>query len=417
MPPASRGVLTTLRFVRNYAAGPPRSRLADLRRGRPLPPERPDKPNPDIIPAPVSRSKAKGPSIDEPTQQENESKQEHQRNEEQKQEHHGRTVFDDIPQSLRRWVGRFFFVGPPLAFFLLFLCPVEPMRVSGSSMSPFLNVNSSPELPETADTILVQRVLLDSFFRPHLPKWEVKRGEVIVFRSPTNPEKLAVKRVVGIPGDIVKPLPGYSGGEEPIVIPFNHIWVEGDANSRDKSVDSNWYGPISLNLVIGCAKILMTPWYSWKMIRPQEDDYPAKKSGRVEFDAVLEAKINPDKKRLSEAFSSGEAARELIMLRKNREILPTFLRDKAKSAKMRNMYATACRELDGQDDPDIIETAQGIVDELEAAFEAVGLAKNGNRLPPGLAQGKVDEEASLQKKRLENYLAENKSGEQSSSLG
>lgn len=291
------------------------------------------------------------------------------------------------------------------------------MRVSGSSMSPFLNVNSSPELPETADTILVQRVLLDSFFRPHLPKWEVKRGEVIVFRSPTNPEKLAVKRVVGIPGDIVKPLPGYSGGEEPIVIPFNHIWVEGDANSRDKSVDSNWYGPISLNLVIGCAKILMTPWYSWKMIRPQEDDYPAKKSGRVEFDAVLEAKINPDKKRLSEAFSSGEAARELIMLRKNREILPTFLRDKAKSAKMRNMYATACRELDGQDDPDIIETAQGIVDELEAAFEAVGLAKNGNRLPPGLAQGKVDEEASLQKKRLENYLAENKSGEQSSSLG
>lgn len=396
MPPASRGLLTPLYFGRNYAAVTPRSRLSAFRRGRSLPPERPDRlEKPDIVAAPVQRSKPKDGLADKTSGFKQESTGEGKR---QHQQHYGRTIFDDLPPSLRRWVGRFFIVGPHLAFFLLFLCPVEPMRVSGSSMSPFLNVNSSPDLPETADTILVQRVLLDSFFRPHLPKWEVKRGEVIVFRSPTNPEKLAVKRVVGVPGDIVKPLPGYSGGEEPIVIPFNHIWVEGDANSRDKSVDSNWYGPISLNLVIGSAKILMTPWYSWKVIRPQEDDYPAKRSGRVNLDAVLDAKINPDKKRLSEAFSSGEAARELVMLRKNREILPTFLRDKVKSAKMRNMYATACRELEGQDDPEIIKIAQGIIDELEAAFEAVGLARNGNRLPPGLGPVASEQDALQMKK-------------------
>lgn len=403
MPPASRGVLSTLGFVRSYATAGSRSRLFDSRRGRSLPPQRPI-----LVSGPTPQSQAKEQGENEQAQKKDEFKQERG----QEQEHHEQTIFDKIPLALRLWVGRIFFIAPPLTFFLLFLCPVEPMRVSGSSMSPFLNVNSSPDLPETPDWILVQRVLLDSLFRPHLPKWEVKRGQIIVFHSPTNPGKLAVKRVVGVPGDIVKPLAGYSGGDEPVVVPFNHIWVEGDANSRDKSVDSNWYGPISLNLVVGCAKVLMTPWYSWKVIRPQEDDYPAKKSGRIELDAVFDAKINPDAKRLTDAFSDGKAAQELLILRKNRDILPTFLRDQEKSAKMRRMYAYACRELEHQEDPEIIETAQGIIDELEAAFEAVGLAKNGNRMPPALAEG--DEETSSRRKRLEEYLAENKNSESKS---
>jgi len=215
-----------------------------------------------------------------------------------------------------------------------------------------------------------------------------------------------VKRVVGVAGDKVRPLPGYPGGDEPVVVPFNHIWVEGDANSRDKSVDSNWYGPISLNLVVGTAKVLLTPWHSWKVFRPGENDYPAKKSGRVEYDAVFDAKINPDAKRLSEAFTDGKAAQELVILRKNRELLPTFLRDPKKFAKMRKMYATACWELENQDDPEIIETAQGIVDELENAFEAVGLARNGNPLPPGMAAGEGED--SSKRKKLQEYLAETK---------
>ncbi|KEF55175.1 uncharacterized protein A1O9_08829 [Exophiala aquamarina CBS 119918] len=399
MPPASRGILTTLRFIRSYAAAGPRSRLSDLRRRRPLPLERPTL---------VSETKLqlKAP---EQAQKEGGFKQEH---EGQKQEYDRRSIFDDFFHAFRPWIGGLFFIAPPTAFFLLFLCPVEPMHITGPSMSPFLNVNSSPDLPETTDYILVQRVLLDSWFRPHLPKVDVKRGQIIVFRTPTRPESLAVKRVVGVPGDRVHPLSGYPGGDEPVVVPFNHIWVEGDANSRDKSVDSNWYGPISLNLVVGTAKILMTPWYSWKVIRPEENDYPAKKSGRIEYDAVFDAKINPDAKRLSEAFTDGKAEQELLILRKNRDLLPTFLRDPKKYAKMKRMYASACWELENQDDPEIIDTAQGIVDELETAFEAVGLARNGNPLPPALAAR--EEENSSQRRRLEEYLATAKGSDSSS---
>lgn len=400
MPPASRGVLTTLRFVRNYAAAGPRSRLSDLRRRSPLPLERPS-----IVSGTKLQSEA-----NEQAQKEGEFKQ--GREEGRKQEHHGQRIFDDFLHAFRPLVRGLFFNAPPIAFFLLFICPVEHMQVTGPSMSPFLNANSSPDLPETTDWILVQRVFLDSWFRPHLPKVDVKRGQIIVFRTPTKPESMAVKRVVGVAGDRVQPLPGYPGGDEPVVVPFNHIWVEGDANSRDKSVDSNWYGPISLNLVVGTTKILMTPWHSWTVIRPEENDYPAKKSGRIEYDAVFDAKINPDTKRLSEAFTDGKAAQELLILRKNRELLPTFLRDPKKFAKMRKMYASACWELENRDDPEIIDTAQGIVDELENAFEAVGLARNGNPLPPGMAIR--EEESSSKRKRLEEYLAGSKSSGSSS---
>ncbi|KAF3942264.1 hypothetical protein ABW19_dt0203421 [Dactylella cylindrospora] len=76
-----------------------------------------------------------------------------------------------------------------------------------------------------------------------LRKWGAKnnlqRGEVVVYRSPVNPEVTAVKRIVAVEGDLVatkQPFP-----ESEVVIPRNHVWVEGD---DIHSHDSNHFGAV-----------------------------------------------------------------------------------------------------------------------------------------------------------------------------
>lgn len=275
-------------------------------------------------------------------------------------------------------------------------------------MSPFLNVNSSPDLPQTSDTILVQKVLFaDSpLMGIRTPKWDLQRGQIAVFYAPHDPTRLAVKRVIGLPGDRVRPLPGYPGGDEPVVVPYNHVWVEGDANSREKSVDSNWYGPISQNLIIGFVLMVLTPWYMPAPVRWSQHDYPAKNSGRVEKDVVHDAKLDPDDRDRADAFNNGAAARELAAITKNRDQLPWVMRDPDKLSKLRMMYSQAKDEVDRQD-PETRDVAMGLVVELELAFEAVGLSKDGNLLPPAmrdLAYNPGQEHESDKQKRLREYL-------------
>lgn len=112
----------------------------------------------------------------------------------------------------------------------------------------------------------------------------LKRGDVVTFWKPRNARELGIKRVVGVGGDSVYPGSGYGfaagkegeEGEEReylkgvpdglsdyeddsiaserrergrIVVPYGHIWVEGD-NAR-RTLDSRDNGPISRKLVVG----------------------------------------------------------------------------------------------------------------------------------------------------------------------
>ena len=318
--------------------------------------------------------------------------------------------------TARRWLWRLFFLFPPIAFIITEF-PLRIVTVRGPSMAPYLNTHSSPELPETSfDRILLQKVAFPS--RPSIilrnPKFTIQRGQIIVFYAPHDPTKWAVKRVVGVPGDLVQPLPGYPGGDEPVVVPYNHIWVEGDANSRDKTLDSNWYGPISQNLVIGFAKAVWTPWsWPWEWtsaVKWEEHDYPAKKSGRIEEDVVSEAKINPDKIRMSQAFGDGTAERELVAMKARRDMLPDMMADSKKLAKMRTIYRHARWELE-QQNPESLDVAQELVGELEAAFESAGLHKDGTEAPmkPPVVSSAADDDDSEhdvveKKKLLAEYL-------------
>ena len=99
-----------------------------------------------------------------------------------------------------------------------------------------------------------------------LDKWsarqlKVSRGEVVVLRSPNNPKEWLTKRVIGLPGDCVRPR---DASASQVHVPRGHIWVEGD--NEHASRDSNHFGAVPAALIE--ARICYKAW-------------PLSESGRV----------------------------------------------------------------------------------------------------------------------------------------
>ncbi|VEU23224.1 DEKNAAC104359 [Brettanomyces naardenensis] len=117
--------------------------------------------------------------------------------------------------------------------------------VEGLSMKPTLN-------PESNGAKLDHVVLW---------KWNCKSiqnlnvNDVVFLRSPINPETVYVKRIKAKQGDLV--VPRYPDTRSRVLVPVNHLWVEGD---NIHSIDSNTYGPISSGLIIGKAVYIIWPW-------------------------------------------------------------------------------------------------------------------------------------------------------------
>ena len=84
-----------------------------------------------------------------------------------------------------------------------------------------------------------------------------------------------VKRVVGLPGDQVRPLGINNTVREPVTVPTNCLWLESDAGFGYR--DSSVFGPVDQNLVWGTVKKAVRQGYvldhnSWRDIPAQLPD-------------------------------------------------------------------------------------------------------------------------------------------------
>jgi inner membrane protease subunit 1 len=106
-------------------------------------------------------------------------------------------------------------------------------------ISPTVGSSMYPTFDIIGDFVVLQKYNLDPCV-----------GDVIAAKSPIEPFKLVLKRVLGREGDVVKIDP-FDPNSKSVLVPKGKLWIVGD-NLRF-SRDSRDYGPIPLGLVHGKA--------------------------------------------------------------------------------------------------------------------------------------------------------------------
>ena len=144
----------------------------------------------------------------------------------------------------------FRYVGIALPVSLTFLDNVGTVaRVNGTSMFPTLLGDQRHE---------TDYVWLSSFSSR---RFAVDHGDIIAFRSPQDPDRILIKRVVGLPGDVLKNI-GFR--QSSITVKEGYVWVEGD--NKERSMDSNNFGPVPLGLMIAKATHIVWPPSRWSRL-------------------------------------------------------------------------------------------------------------------------------------------------------
>ena len=147
-----------------------------------------------------------------------------------------------------------------VVFILFGVFFVQPVVVEGTSMLPQLH---------DGERLLVNKLV---YYRLQSVSWgHINRGDIVVFWYPNDPDKSYVKRVIGLPGEVVEIRSGkvyinsVELNEDYIDTEFNqslpsyparrvedhHFFVMGD--NRDNSSDSRYWGLVPEKYVYGKA--------------------------------------------------------------------------------------------------------------------------------------------------------------------
>jgi signal peptidase I len=160
-----------------------------------------------------------------------------------------------------------------LIIFLLIRTFVQNFRVEGMSMEPSFHDG--------------QFLLINKFaYRIGEPE----RGDVVVFHYPRDPSRDFIKRVIGLPGEVVEIQEGqiYVDGEvlpeltdvqpatyntRATMLDANEVYVLGD--NRPNSSDSHSWGPLPMDLIVGEVVLSYWPPDTWGLISiPVTADQP-----------------------------------------------------------------------------------------------------------------------------------------------
>ena len=110
-----------------------------------------------------------------------------------------------------------------------------------------------------------------------------RRGDIIVFQYPLDPNRDFVKRVVGLPGEMVTINNGYifiNGEEldepylgtrgnsymEPTLVEPNSYFVLGD--NREGSSDSRYWGNVGIDEIVGKVMLRYWPFPEFSLLEP-----------------------------------------------------------------------------------------------------------------------------------------------------
>ena len=148
-----------------------------------------------------------------------------------------------------------------LIAFVLIVFIYQPVKVEGTSMMP---------------TLTDQERIFINKFTYHFGLGEIHRGDMVVFWFPLDPQKSYIKRVIGIPGDLVSIEAGqvFVNGKtltedyvpdeyrdrvtwEEHRVPPNEYFVLGD--HRSSSSDSRTWGFVKREAIYGKAVFVYWP--------------------------------------------------------------------------------------------------------------------------------------------------------------
>ncbi|XP_027343871.1 mitochondrial inner membrane protease subunit 1 [Abrus precatorius] len=128
-----------------------------------------------------------------------------------------------------------------------YLC--SSTNVEGPSMLPTLNV--------AGDVVLVDHI------SPRLGI--IAHGDLVLVRSPVNPNRSITKRVVAVEGDTVTYFdPSHVDATQIAVVPKGHVWIQGD--NVYASLDSRHFGPVPYALIEGKVFLRVWPFDSFGLL-------------------------------------------------------------------------------------------------------------------------------------------------------
>jgi len=147
-----------------------------------------------------------------------------------------------------------------VVFILFGVFAVQPVVVEGTSMLPELN---------DGERLLVNKLV---YYKIQSVSWgHLERGDIVVFWFPKEPDKSYVKRIIGLPGEMIEVrngkvvVDGQELNEDYLDIEHNqtlptfpakrveehHYFVMGD--NRDNSSDSRYWGLVPEKYIYGKA--------------------------------------------------------------------------------------------------------------------------------------------------------------------
>ena len=165
-----------------------------------------------------------------------------------------------------------------LAAFLIRFFLIQPFVVEGQSMEPNFH---------NQEYLIVEKVSY-KIGEPH-------RGDVVIFKAPSNPDYDYIKRVIALPGETIKIANNtiyinghaidetYLAPDELTTVSYdpkmtlertlgeNEFFVLGD--NRDHSSDSREFGVLTKDKIIGKVFVTVYPWSNFGLLPHPEYNY------------------------------------------------------------------------------------------------------------------------------------------------